>query len=126
MSEQRNSGLDGELLKGLVGLVPHILRPSSHVPVTVRVEVPPGPIAEQLKKAARALSERTRLPSGVETLKLAKPGAAEEFLAVCAKAGIDVDEIKERLRSATPRGPMIPAEQLIQLSRRVMRQAEKK
>lgn len=123
-------GFNGELLKGLAGLVPHVMNGSKRVPVTVRVEIEAGPTAETINRAAKALSERTRtrLPNGtyIETLNLAKPGAIEAFLEVCAKAGIDVEAIKDRLRSEAPRGPMIPAEQLIQLSRVMTQVAREK
>lgn len=117
--------MDGELLKGLLKMAPGLIGamlPAPGRPLEVRVELDPGPEAEKIKKIARALSERTRvLPHGVETLKLAKPGAAETFMGECRKVGIDMDAVKERLRVGAPRGPMLPVEQIVQLTRRLSR-----
>lgn len=122
-----SDAMNPELLKGLLKLAPHLvggLAPPKHR-VEIRVEIEPGPEADKIRRAARVLSERTRLPNGIETLKLARPGAADEFMEVCRTTGIDVDEIKARLGDATLKRSTLPVEQIVQLTRALTKRAGK-
>jgi hypothetical protein len=101
-----------------LGLVKDFLSSNkSEPPREVKLSIPRNhPKIESLIRLAKALATREVLPSGIVVEKLARPGACEEFIAALSELGIDVDALKESLKST----PLSPENKLMDIAGRLL------